>query len=168
MRLIAFVLTALLVSSAIAVCHTVVIRPAAVIPRDTNAFLCVTESEYSPAGQYRQSLGTSHPLHSRQDMLRICNDALSNHHYFLRDIWRSRGVCLLDEQEVFPIYTLAKDANSAPHLVITSWSDAPPKEWSDKGYAPLSANFDLVADGPCPRADSPSYVSIPRSPEGVP
>jgi hypothetical protein len=132
-----------------------------VVPRDTRAFLCVTGNEYSAAAPYRQSLGAAHPLHGRQDMLRICNDALSNHHYFLRDIRRRRGVCLLNEQELFPVYTLAKEMNSAPHLVITSWSDTPPKEWSDKGYAPLSASFEFAAAGPCPRADSPSYVPNP-------
>lgn len=143
--------------------------PREVIPRDVDAFRCLGSTNmYAPLANYREQIAALHRLHSRADTLRICNDALSNHHYFLRDIHYADGACHMTEYEVFPMYTVARDAGSAPRETISSWSDTPPKLWSDKGYAPQPAEFEFAAKGPCPRAGGALYGPFIPAPSDIP
>jgi hypothetical protein len=104
---------------------------------ESNAFHCSADSRYVllKGSGYERDIAAILALHGDRGMLRICNDALGNHHYFLRNVHRiQKNVCRLTEDEVFPLYRSTNVKGEAPHMIIGNWTLLPPSEWSSKGY----------------------------------
>jgi hypothetical protein len=103
---------------------------------------------------------------------RVCKDADSNTHYFVRKPRPNRnGICRIFEQELFPgtakdeeiIDTLYDGTAKGWYFVLPGWKSWPPSDWEKLHYFSQSQVLAQQSASLCPGGEDVGYVPVTAS-----